>query len=158
MQACSYDLHRWLNANVGTPLLLSKQHIVRPSPETTSIPTLERIRMWISSPCGIDFCCSETSCTKDSRTPSSSWLDVIAHRVLIRFQFCKDTLLVLDTINMDCSQSRSHITTDNLSASPSWCQAPIWDLRPIFPSPWDFLLYSYCLLFYSALSDEKTGL
>jgi hypothetical protein len=25
------------------------------------------------------------------------------------------------------------------SASPSWCQAPIWDPRPIFISPWNFL-------------------
>jgi hypothetical protein len=54
--------------------------------------------------------------------------------------------------------SQSHITTDNQSASPSWCQAPIWDPRPIILSPWDFLLDSYCLLFCSALSDERTGL
>jgi hypothetical protein len=60
--------------------------------------------------------------------------------------------------NWDSSQSQSHITTDNQSASPSWCQAPIWDPRPLFLSPWDFLLDSYCLLFYSALSDERTGL
>jgi hypothetical protein len=40
------------------------------------------------------------------------------------------------------SQSHSHITTDNQSASPSWCQAPIWDPRPIFLSPRDFLLDS----------------
>jgi hypothetical protein len=30
------------------------------------------------------------------------------------------------------SQSQSHITTESQSASPSWCQAPIWDPRPIF--------------------------
>jgi hypothetical protein len=29
------------------------------------------------------------------------------------------------------SRSRSHITTDSHSASQSWCQAPIWDPRPI---------------------------
>jgi hypothetical protein len=40
------------------------------------------------------------------------------------------------------SQSQSHITTDSHSASPSWCQAPIWDPWPIFLSPWDFLLDS----------------
>jgi hypothetical protein len=34
--------------------------------------------------------------------------------------------------------SQSHITTDNQSASPSWCLAPIWDPRPIFRSPWVF--------------------
>jgi hypothetical protein len=28
--------------------------------------------------------------------------------------------------------SQSHIMTDNQSASQSWCQAPIWDPRPIF--------------------------
>jgi hypothetical protein len=33
------------------------------------------------------------------------------------------------------SQSQSHITIDNQSASPSWCQAPIWDPRPMFLSP-----------------------
>jgi hypothetical protein len=33
------------------------------------------------------------------------------------------------------SQNESHITTDSQSASPSWCQAPIWDPRPIFLSP-----------------------
>jgi hypothetical protein len=43
------------------------------------------------------------------------------------------------------------------SASPSWCQAPIWDPRPIL-SPWDFLVDSYGLLCSSALSDERTGL
>jgi hypothetical protein len=32
-------------------------------------------------------------------------------------------------------QSQSHITTDNQSASPSWCQAPLWGPRPIFLSP-----------------------
>jgi hypothetical protein len=31
------------------------------------------------------------------------------------------------------SQSQSYITTDGQSASLSWCQAPIWDTRPIFP-------------------------
>jgi hypothetical protein len=29
--------------------------------------------------------------------------------------------------------------------SPSWCQAPIWDPRPIFLSPWYFILDS-CIL------------
>jgi hypothetical protein len=33
------------------------------------------------------------------------------------------------------SQSQSHVTTDNQSASPSSCQVPIWDPRPIFLSP-----------------------
>jgi hypothetical protein len=28
------------------------------------------------------------------------------------------------------SQSQSYVTTDGQSASLSWCQAPIWDLRP----------------------------
>jgi hypothetical protein len=51
------------------------------------------------------------------------------------------------------SQSQSHITTDNQSASPSWYKAPIWDPRPIFLSPSEFLLDSCDLLFCSALSD-----
>jgi hypothetical protein len=58
----------------------------------------------------------------------------------------------------ETDQSQSHITTDNQSASPSWCEAPIWDPWPMFISPWDFILDSYCLLFYSALSHERTGL
>jgi hypothetical protein len=32
------------------------------------------------------------------------------------------------------SQSQSCITTDTQSAGLSWCQAPIWDPRPIFIS------------------------
>jgi hypothetical protein len=73
--------------------------------------------------------------------------------------------------------------TDSQSASPSWCQAPIWDPRPIFLSHFDFLLDSNCLLFLApyltrgrvcnlllllvlasavtlgpALSDERSGL
>jgi hypothetical protein len=31
------------------------------------------------------------------------------------------------------SQSQSNITNDSQSASLSWCQAPIWDPRPIIP-------------------------
>jgi hypothetical protein len=30
------------------------------------------------------------------------------------------------------SQSQSYVTTDGQSASLSWCQAPIWGLRPDF--------------------------
>jgi hypothetical protein len=33
----------------------------------------------------------------------------------------------------DVVQSQSYITTDSQSASPSWCQASIWDPQPIFP-------------------------
>jgi hypothetical protein len=33
-------------------------------------------------------------------------------------------------------QSQSHITTNSQSTSRSWRQAPIWDPRPIFLSPW----------------------
>jgi hypothetical protein len=51
------------------------------------------------------------------------------------------------------SQSQSHITTDN----QSWCQVPIWDMRLIFLSPWDFLQTVEGLLFCSVLSDERMG-
>jgi hypothetical protein len=61
-------------------------------------------------------------------------------------------------VSLPSCQSQSHITTDNQSASPSWCQAPIWDPRPIFLTPWEFLLDSCSLLFCSALSDERAGL
>jgi hypothetical protein len=54
-------------------------------------------------------------------------------------------------------QSQSHITTDSLSASLSWYQAPTWDPRPIFPIL-DFLLPVSGLLMWGALSDEKSGL
>jgi hypothetical protein len=36
------------------------------------------------------------------------------------------------------SQRQDYITTDSQSASPSWCQAPIWDTRQIYLSPWNF--------------------
>jgi hypothetical protein len=36
-------------------------------------------------------------------------------------------------LSLHCIQSQSYITTDSLSASPSWYQAPTWDPRPIFP-------------------------
>jgi hypothetical protein len=64
--------------------------------------------------------------------------------------------LIWDSPNL--VKSQSHITIDSQSASPSWCQAPIWDPRPIFLCSWDFLLDSCSLLFYRALSDERTGL
>jgi hypothetical protein len=32
----------------------------------------------------------------------------------------------------NCSRWTTHVTTDDQSASPSWCQAHIWDPRPIF--------------------------
>jgi hypothetical protein len=55
---------------------------------------------------------------------------------------------------LQSSQSQSYITTDGQSVSLSWCQAPIWGLRPDF---------YYCqtvagLLMWDALSDERTGL
>jgi hypothetical protein len=56
------------------------------------------------------------------------------------------------------SQSQSHITTDSRSANRSRCQAPIWDSRPIFLSPWYFLETVAGLLFCGALSEERTGL
>jgi hypothetical protein len=52
------------------------------------------------------------------------------------------------------SESESYITTDGQSASLSWNEAPVWDLRPDF---------YYCqtvagLLIWGALSDERTDL
>jgi hypothetical protein len=51
-------------------------------------------------------------------------------------------------------QSQNYVMTDGQSASLSWCQTPIWGLRPDF---------YYCqtvagLLMWSALSDERTCL
>jgi hypothetical protein len=42
------------------------------------------------------------------------------------------------------------ITNDSQSASQSWCQTSIWDPRPIFLSPWNFLWTLAGLLFCSA--------
>jgi hypothetical protein len=44
------------------------------------------------------------------------------------------TLLGLMSYDAFQSESQSCITTDSQSASLSWCQAPIWDPQPIFPS------------------------
>jgi hypothetical protein len=46
----------------------------------------------------------------------------------------KDDCGPVDHKQLSKSRSRSHITTDSESASQSWCQAPIWDPRPIFLS------------------------
>jgi hypothetical protein len=51
-----------------------------------------------------------------------------------------------------------NLKTDSQSASLSWCQAPIWDPWPIFLFPRSFLQTAACLLFCSALSDERPGL
>jgi hypothetical protein len=37
------------------------------------------------------------------------------------------------SLSLNSSQSQSYITTDSQSASPSWCEASIWDPRPIYP-------------------------
>jgi hypothetical protein len=56
--------------------------------------------------------------------------------------------------------SQSHITTDSLSASPFWYQAPTWDPRPIFSLILSLIiiLTVSVLLMWGALSDEKPGL
>jgi hypothetical protein len=39
---------------------------------------------------------------------------------------------VISLLHYFSSECQSYITTDSQSASLSWCQAPIWDPRPIF--------------------------
>jgi hypothetical protein len=57
------------------------------------------------------------------------------------------------------SQSHSYIATDSQSASPSWCQAPIWNPRPFFPhSLFDYFYTVSGLLMWGALSDDKSSL
>jgi hypothetical protein len=65
------------------------------------------------------------------------------------------TLLVcLLLIWTQVKSSESYVKTDGQSVSLSWCQVPIWDLRPdFFPPP---LVAG--LLMWGALSDERTGL
>jgi hypothetical protein len=55
---------------------------------------------------------------------------------------------------MYIGQSQSYVTTEGHLASLSWCQAPIWDLRPDF----FFCLTVAGLLMWGALSDERRGL
>jgi hypothetical protein len=67
---------------------------------------------------------------------------------------CKKNLLEEAYFPWRLSQSQSYVMTDGQSTSLSWCQSPIWDLRPD--------LY-FCqtvagLLMWGALSDERTGL
>jgi hypothetical protein len=61
-------------------------------------------------------------------------------------------------IDCECMKFKLIYMTNSQSASLSWCQAPTWDLWPIFLSPWNFLQTVACLLFCSAFSDERTGL
>jgi hypothetical protein len=53
-----------------------------------------------------------------------------------------------------CFESESYITIDGQPTSLSWNKAPIWGIRP------DFYYYQTVavLLFWGALSDERTGL
>jgi hypothetical protein len=57
-------------------------------------------------------------------------------------------------LNYSESQSQNYVTTYGQSASLSWCQAPIWGLRP------DFYYRQTVagLLMRGAHSDERTGL
>jgi hypothetical protein len=52
------------------------------------------------------------------------------------------------------NQKQSYVTTDDQSASLSWCQAPICDSGPNFY----FCQTVAGLLMWGALSDERTGL
>jgi hypothetical protein len=79
-----------------------------------------------------------------------------------RFPFCR----LLRFAGLRCrstsdnpSLSQSYITTDSQSACPYWCQAPIWDTRPIFSySLSDYFKTVSGLLMWGVLSDEKSGL
>jgi hypothetical protein len=57
-------------------------------------------------------------------------------------------------LQLDPSQSQSHVTTEGQSASLSWCYLPIWGPRPDF----DYCQRVAGLLIWGALSDERTGL
>jgi hypothetical protein len=45
--------------------------------------------------------------------------------------------------------------TDSRSASLSWCQAPIWDLWPIFLSSWNFLQTVACYFVAPSLTRGR---
>jgi hypothetical protein len=98
--------------------------------------------------------------------PSSSILtnvlDILSASVLRwehRNLLCRVPQNELDNVTGQPVSSQSYITTDGQSASLSWCQAPIWDHRPIFFSSLLYLfLGSYGFVDVGALSDEKSGL
>jgi hypothetical protein len=58
------------------------------------------------------------------------------------------------TLVFKVKSSHIYITTDSQLASLSWCQSPIWGLRPDFY----YCQTVECLLIWGALSDERTGL
>jgi hypothetical protein len=60
----------------------------------------------------------------------------------------------LSLLWVSSSQSQSYVATDGHLASLSWYEAPIWGLRPDLY----FCQTVACLLMWSALSDERTGL
>jgi hypothetical protein len=54
------------------------------------------------------------------------------------------------------SQNQSSITTDSLSASPSWYQAPTWDPRPIFPIPSLIIFWQFRVCWRGASSLTRS--
>jgi hypothetical protein len=89
---------------------------------------------------------SLTSCT----LPYSSFQSALSLLVRVFLPL----LFTRNCIQLNWHQSVSYVTTDGQPASLSWCQAPIWGLRPDF---------YYCqtaagLLMWGALSDERRGL
>jgi hypothetical protein len=62
--------------------------------------------------------------SKDSTEFSSQYCSVLLQLLNCQFQF--------SLISLAQSQSESYVMTDGQSASLSWCQAPIWGLRPDF--------------------------
>jgi hypothetical protein len=78
-------------------------------------------------------------------TELTNWRIELLHFTLLR------PIIIWNWINF---KVQSYVTTDGQSASLSYCQAPIWGLRPDF---------YYCqtiagLLMWHVLSDERTGL
>jgi hypothetical protein len=53
--------------------------------------------------------------------------------------------------------AHGYLTAHSQLAGPSWCQAPIWDTRAIFLSPWNFLCTVVSFLFWSGISEESTA-
>jgi hypothetical protein len=88
----------------------------------------------------------------NSRDPSASCTQTLSFRTACRL------FLQLNwtppPLAHNTARLKSYVTTDGQSASMSWCEAPIWDLRPDF----FFCLTVAVLLMWGALSDERTGL
>jgi hypothetical protein len=157
----NHNMQYWRSSNCGFQKDLLNRHVLWKWPQLmtdclTGWPT-DRI----GSACNqclqhcwcivLLYCCGGMSMSVCEKTNTLIFLDLhLVHHfidgtcigssttVLVLLVLLALLLVLVQLFNCPI-QSQSHITTDIQSASPSWCQAPIWDLRPIFLSPWNII-------------------